>query len=156
MKRFLSHSVLAICLTIFIGVGEDISVVPQAQAQEEADKKPKKLSRGERNRQRIMARYEASGKTETCIPMRRLGSSIVFDDQTIFFQGRGKRAYLNRLPAKCAGLAREERFAYANSFGSLCRAEIITVLDSFGRAWGSCGLGSFEEMVKKPKTESAE
>lgn len=128
---------------------------PNEQSEED-EAEPEKLTRGERRRQRIMERYEATGESEACIPMRRLGSSIVFDDQTIFFEGRGKRGYLNKLPAKCIGLAREERFAYANSFGSLCRGDIITVLDSFGRAWGSCGVGHFEEMVKKPKDDSGE
>ena len=100
-----------------------------------------------------MEQYEATGKVEACVPMRSLRQSIILDDHTIFFESVGRRGYMNRLPHRCPGLTREERFAYANSFGSLCRAEIITVLDSFGRSWGSCGLGDFEEYKKKPKQD---
>lgn len=123
----------------------------QVQTQPESEKK---LTRGERRRQRILEQYEATGRVESCVPMRSLRQSIILDDQTIFFESVGRRGYMNKLPTKCHGLAREERFAYTNSFGSLCRAEIITVLDSFGRAWGSCGLGDFEEYTKKPKNDS--
>jgi hypothetical protein len=127
----------------------------QGQAQSQTVPQPeKKLTRGERRRQRILEQYEATGNVENCVPMRSLRQSIILDDQTIFFESTGRRGYINKLPAKCNGLMREERFAYGNSFGSLCRAEIITVLDSFGRSWGSCGLGDFEEYSKKPKSDS--
>lgn len=119
-----------------------------------ADKPSRLQTRAERRRARIMSEYEATGKVDTCVPMRTLRQSHIFDDQTIFFEAPGKRGYLNRMPSKCAGLLREERFAYANSFGSLCRGEIITVLDAFGRTWGSCGLGDFEEFSKKPKADN--
>lgn len=164
MRRLFFICFLSACFlsgSVFYGQGgfaAAIAAQDDQSQQEQTDKEaaePKKLTRGERRRQRVMERYEATGEREACIPMRRLGSSIVFDDQTIFFEGRGKRGYLNKLPAKCIGLAREERFAYANSFGSLCRGDIITVLDSFGRAWGSCGVGHFDEMVKKPKDDDS-
>lgn len=120
----------------------------QASDQEAQTDADKKLSRGERRRQRIMAEYEATGKVESCVPMRSLRQSHILDDQTIFFESNSKRGYINRLTSRCAGLEREERYAYSNSFGSICRGQIITVLDNFGRAWGSCGMGDFEEYKK--------
>ncbi len=143
--------------------------LPTAVAQEDAQKdsaekqqaeetKPKgRLAlRGEKRRKRIMEEYEATGKVKHCVPMRSLRQSIILDDSTIFFESIGRKGYMNKLPRECRGLMREERYAYSNSFGSLCRAEIITILDSFGRSWGSCSLGDFEEYQKKPKAESSE
>lgn len=130
---------------------------PETEPQEQAEEaKPKGVleRRAEKRRQRILERYQETGNTEACVPMRSLRQSIILDNRTIFFEATGRRGFMNRLPNECPGLLREQRFAYANSFGSLCRAQIITILDSFGRTWGSCALGDFEEWEKKPKDES--
>jgi len=129
---------------------------PENQQAEPAKPKSRLALRGEKRRKRIMEKYEATGKIENCVPMRSLRQSIILDDSTIFFESIGRRGYMNKLPRECGGLMREERYAYTNSFGSLCRGEIITILDSFGRSWGSCGLGDFEEYQQKPKAESSE
>lgn len=126
---------------------------PDVEAQE-AKPKSRLVQRAEKRRERIMEKYEATGNTESCVPMRSLRQSIILDNRTIFFESTGRRGYMNHLPNECPGLLREQRFAYTNSFGSLCRAEIITILDSFGRSWGSCGLGDFEEYKQKPKAGS--
>ncbi|WP_262693985.1 hypothetical protein [Kordiimonas aquimaris] len=160
LKRFTLLSILAAAFALSGVAGimhEDTAVHAQqdeADDTDKADTPERKKTRAERRRDRIMSRYEATGKVENCVPMRSLRQSHIFDDQTIFFESIGKRGYRNRMPNKCAGLLREERFAYANSFGSLCRAQIITVLDNFGRTWGSCSLGDFEEYTKKPKTDA--
>ena len=127
---------------------------PETEQAEKAKPKGRIAKRAEKRRKRIMEEYQATGKTRSCVPMRSLRQSIILDDQTIFFESVGRKGYMNKLPYACRGLMREERFAYSNSFGSLCRAEIITILDSFGRSWGSCGLGDFEEYEKKPKAET--
>lgn len=129
--------------------------VPEKESAETELAKPKNRAerRGYERRKRILEEYEATGRTEACVPMRSLRQSIILDNRTIFFESTSRRGYMNRLVNECPGLLREQRFAYANSFGSLCRAEIITILDSFGRSWGSCGLGDFEEYKKKPKGE---
>ena len=127
----------------------------EAQA-EESKPKGRVARRAEERRKRLMEKYESTGKTDACVPMRSLRQSVIFDNKTIFFEATGRRAYINRLSHECPGLLREQRFAYANSFGSLCRGEIITILDSFGRTWGSCGLGDFEELKKKPKDSSGD
>lgn len=111
----------------------------------------KDMTRAEKRLAGVMEKYESTGETRNCVSLRFLRDSTIIDDQTIFFKGVGKKAYINRMPHRCARLSAEERFAYRTSIGQLCRSDIITVLDSFGREWGSCGLGEFEEMQKKPK-----
>jgi len=113
----------------------------------------KEKTRGEKRLERILEKYEPTGETRQCVPLRYLRDSKIIDDQTIFFHGAGKKAYMNRLPHRCISLAREERFMYSTSISQLCRAEIITVLDSFGRQWGSCGLGDFEVWQKKASSD---
>lgn len=115
-----------------------------------------KMTRSEKRMARIMEDYRPTGDVKRCVPLRFLHDSTIVDDQTIFFKSVGKRGYLNRLPHKCSRLFAEERFMYSTSISSLCKMEIITVLDSFGRQWGSCGLGEFEEMEKLSKAEKAE
>ena len=115
-----------------------------------------KMTRAEKRLASVMEDYKSTGKTKSCVPLRSLRDSTIIDDQTIFFKSIGKKGYINRLSHKCPRLASEERFMYSTSISSLCRMEIITVLDSFGRQWGSCGLGEFEEMEKLSKAEKAE
>lgn len=109
-----------------------------------------KLSRGEKRLADIMAKYEKTGEIKQCVNLRRLRESKVIDDRTIFFRGIGKTGYLNKLNGRCIGLVREERFSYSTTINQLCRGEILTVLDNFGRSWGSCAIGEFEELTKKP------
>lgn len=130
---------------------EQIGKDPEKVESEELKPKGRLAERGEKRRKRIMDEYIATGEVKRCVPMRSVRQSVILNDQTIFFESIGRKGYMNRLPIECRGLMREERFAYANSFGSLCRAQIITILDSFGRTWGSCSLGDFEEYEKKPK-----
>jgi hypothetical protein len=112
-----------------------------------------KLTRSEKRLADIMEKYEKNGETRSCVNLRRLRESRVIDDETIFFRGIGKVGYLNHLNSRCIGLAREERFSYSTTINNLCRGEILTVLDTFGRSWGSCGLGDFEELTKKTNTD---
>lgn len=102
---------------------------------------------------KALKKYEATGKVKRCISLNRIQSSKVLDGQTVFFKMRGRKHYVNRLRHKCPSLKREERFMYKTSIGQLCSIDVITVLDSFGRSWASCGLGKFEEMKLKPKVE---
>jgi hypothetical protein len=114
----------------------------------------KELTRSEKRLARIMERYQETGEVRHCVPLRYLRESTVIDDQTIFFRGLGRKAYMNKMSHKCPRLSFEERFMYSTSIAQLCKGEIITVLDSFGRQWGSCGLGEFREMERKPKAEA--
>ena len=155
-KRVLCLSFLFVALVFPAATAQDAPVPDQQQEVEETKPKGVLARRAEKRRQRIMEEYRKTDNVEACVPMRSLRQSIILDNRTIFFEANGRRGYMNRLPNTCPGLLREQRFAYANSFGSICRAQIITILDSFGRTWGSCGLGDFEEWEKKPKDESGD
>ena len=96
----------------------------------------------------IHRRYIENGETKVCISARAIRNTRVIDDSRIFFERNSRRGFINRLNRPCRGLAREDRFVYEVQGGSqLCRGTIITVLDNFGRAWGSCSLGDFEELI---------
>lgn len=133
--------------TVILGVGIAFAA--------NADEGKKKQSRAEKRMASVEEKYEPTGQTKRCVPLRSLRDSRIIDDQTIFFRAGGGKAYLNRLPRRCPRLASEERFSYRVSIGQLCNTEIITVLDSMGSSWGSCGLGDFEVWQKKSKAESA-
>lgn len=133
--------------TVFLGIG-----IAFAASAEEGEKKQ---SRAEKRMASVEKKYEPTGKTKRCVPLRSLRESRIIDDQTIFFRGLGSKAYVNRLPRRCPRLASEERFSYRVSIGQLCNTEIITVLDSMGGSWGSCGLGDFEVWQKKNEEETA-
>lgn len=129
--------------------------------EKDKDEKPKKKSREERQTEKKMAEVERlyvfSGDTQQCVPLRQLRNSRVIDDQTIFFRFNGRKGFLNRLPNKCIRLAEEERFIYQVSGpSSLCSGQIITVVDSFGRPWGSCSLGAFEVWTKNPALDTSD
>lgn len=102
---------------------------------------------------KALKRYAPTGEVKRCISLNRIQNTRVLDDQTILFKMRGRKHYVNRLSHACPSLKREERFMYKTSIGQLCSIDIITVLDSFGRSWASCGLGKFEEIKLKPKKD---
>ena len=107
------------------------------------------LTKAEERLAKLQDKYVFTGELKSCVSLHALRESRVIDDQTIFFRGPGKTAYLNKLPRTCTRLDVEERFAYQTSIGQLCHLDVITVVDSFGRSWNRCGLGKFEELQKK-------
>ena len=127
-----------------------------AAGADDADKKSKKQLKSEKRLEKIMKEYAYTGEVKSCVNSRNLRHSRVIDDKTIFFEGLGKKAYMVNLRSRCPRLAVEDRFAYEISIGLLCRTDIITVLDTYGREWGSCGMGSFKEMRRIPKKDRAE
>lgn len=101
---------------------------------------------------RMNNRFSPSGEELQCVRLRTLRQSSVLDDMTVLFERNRKEAYLARLNGRCAGLLSEDRFTYRVFGGSqLCRSDIITVLDTFGRAQGSCSIESFEALEQAPK-----
>ncbi len=141
------------------GAGQAGEQSQETSAQEDGEQagedKNKAVSRMERRAAERMARlkerYTFTGETTRCVNVRRLGNSDAIDDETLFFKGLGKTAYVNRLLNKCPRLASEDRFAYDTPSSQLCRGELITVMDNFGQAWGSCAIGDFEILKKKQK-----
>ena len=69
---------------------------------------------------------------QDCVSLPRVSRTEVIDDQTILFYQRGGKVYLNHLPRKCGGLAREDRFMYKVTTTRLCSSDTITVLEHWG------------------------
>ncbi len=131
-------------------------------AEETADEDNKKAGqepkgwikrRMDRRVKRLTTRFEETDKVRTCVSPTRLRNSMALDDQRIMFIARGGDAWVNTLPLSCPNLLREDRFIYTLPSGPLCRAQIITIIDPFGRAWNSCTLGDFRLHKKKKRSE---
>lgn len=105
--------------------------------------------------EKLKDKYEFTENVKSCINIRRVRNTKVVDGKNILFQMSGKKYFLNEMSRKCPRLAAEERFMYKLHSSRLCHVDTITVLDSFGRDWASCGLGKFREVVKKEKKEDA-
>lgn len=96
---------------------------------------------------RVLANYEKTGETVTCLNLSQVRDSNPLDDQAILFETSGG-VYLNELNGRCNRLGRERRFSYSTPQNRICKGEIITVVDSIGVTMGSCSLGDFQELSK--------
>ena len=104
--------------------------------------------------ERVMAKYESTGKVKNCVMLSQVDTTKVFDDYNILFEMTGNKAYLNTLPRRCSRLGFEESFSYKVSSNQLCNVDLITVFDaSSGMHGPSCSLGKFVEYKKKDKDE---
>ncbi len=99
-----------------------------------------------------LAEFEPTGETETCLNTTRIRSIDALDDRRFLVRVGVNDYYLNEISGRCSGAARAgNRLQYTISTGQLCRNEIIQVVDNTtGFTVGSCGLGSFQELAKKP------
>lgn len=90
--------------------------------------------------------------TRKCISVRSIRNTDIIDDRNILFHTSGKRVYHNILPRRCSGLAREDRFSYSTTIGSLCDLDTINVLhrDISGFRQGiACRIGLFHEITEE-------
>ena len=67
-----------------------------------------------------------------CLQLQRVRRTEAIDDENIVFYMRGNTAFLNHLPQKCPGLARQDRFTYTVTIARLCNIDTITVLEQWG------------------------
>lgn len=93
---------------------------------------------------------QATGEMQSCIKGDRIRETKIIDNTTILFRMRTGEYYVNKLPRRCGSL----KIAGGFSFGvrgnnQLCNSNTIDVIDSNGATGAFCGLGSFEEYVKK-------
>ena len=104
-----------------------------------------------------LAQFEQTGEMKTCLNVRSINSMTALDDNHILVRTGVNDYYLNRASG-CGGAARSgNRLQYTISGGNLCRNQIVKVVDnSSGFTVGSCGLGSFERLEKKPKEKAEE
>lgn len=81
--------------------------------------------------------------SRSCIQTRTLKSNAVVDDWNVLFIKKENSVYLNILPKECKGLSRTRLFSYTTTTGSLCRQDLIWVVDTSGHESKSCKLGKF-------------
>lgn len=101
---------------------------------------------------------EKSAEEKKCVPINRISSTKVLDNQRIKFEMDGGSDYINMLPRKCPGLNKNTPIMYKTSLNQLCDLDTITVLNTVGGGFmrgATCGLGSFEPFVEEEK-KSAE
>lgn len=102
--------------------------------------------------EKLKKQYIFTDKKKRCINTRLIRSTRAIDDKNILFTLNGSTFYLNEMERKCPRLKFEDRFTYTlRGTTQLCDVDIITVLDSFMNSFGSCGLGKFRVLEKKPK-----
>jgi hypothetical protein len=105
--------------------------------------------------QSVAAEEDVATEDDTykrCINSGSIRSTSVENDRSIVFHMRGRKIYLNALPASCPGLAREGRFSYTTYGSRLCRSDLIRVIDhsGFGLLQGrACRLGGFQLVTKE-------
>lgn len=94
--------------------------------------------------------YKATGDARDCVQVRSIRSTNAISESTIIFRMTDKSLYRNDLPAGCPRLKADNRISYRVTTGSLCQGDTVTVFDSFGNEWASCGLGRYTpvELVK--------
>ena len=92
-----------------------------------------------------------NAEAQNCIPLSRIDSTKVLDDQTILFNLTGGEKLVNHLPQRCPGLRMEKAFGYKTSLSELCNTDIIWVVRQTAGSperGASCGLGKFEPYVE--------
>lgn len=112
---------------------------------------------GDKKAADVLSGYEKTGESVNCVNRTQIRDQDPLDDYAILFETSGRKIYLNELSGRCIGLGREQRFSITSPETRMCAGEIITVLDNFGRALGSCSLGEFQELseIEEPEEDTA-
>jgi len=103
-----------------------------------------------------LAEYDRTGEVTSCMNLRQISSIQAVDEKTLLIKSGVNDYYVSDLSSRCSGSTSGfNRFEYTTSTGQLCRNEIIRIVDNgTGFLAGSCGMGSFEKLVKKPPVET--
>ncbi len=99
-----------------------------------------------------LAEFEQTGDYLTCLGLRQVNQIKALDDYNFLVRVGSNHYYLNRVSGRCIGAdSTFNRLQYTTSNNRLCRNEIISVVDNTtGFTNGSCSLGDFERLEKKP------
>jgi hypothetical protein len=101
----------------------------------------------------VMKSYDKTDKVESCVQLQRIDHTDILDTKNILFTMLDGKRYLNTLPVQCSGLTPYRAFSYKTSLNMLCNTDIITVFEPglpHPNSFGSCGLGHFTLLQKKP------
>jgi hypothetical protein len=105
-----------------------------------------------------LAEFDRTGETVNCLSVTRISSIEAVDEKTLLIRTGVTGYYVSDLKNRCNGATSGfNRFEYSTSTGQLCRNELLRIVDNgSGMSAGSCGMGSFEKLVKKPPAEPVE
>ena len=95
-----------------------------------------------------LAEFERTGETRACLQTYLIDRIEALDEERFLVETQGGDVYLNEVNGRCSGAGRGgNAITYATSISSLCRGEIIRVVDTTSRITaGSCSLGAFERL----------
>lgn len=103
------------------------------------------------------AGYTNIGESRNCIDRRQMKRADAVDNENVNFIMSDGTIYRNILLNSCSILRDADRFSYnAASRSQLCRGDRISSLEIIGnipRTFGSCSLGSFQEIKMIEKSD---
>lgn len=102
-----------------------------------------------------LAEYDRTGDVTSCLNVTQIASIEAVDEKTLLIRSGVNNYYVSDLSSRCNGATRgSTRFEYTTSTPQLCRNQILRIVDNGGGfLTGSCGMGSFEKLTKKPPAE---
>lgn len=95
-----------------------------------------------------LAKFEKTGDVTDCLRLTSIDQIKPLDDRNFLIETGVNDYYLAELSNSCNGADRSfNRIQYKTSSSSLCRNEIITIVDnSTGFTVGSCGMSDFQKL----------
>ncbi len=102
-----------------------------------------------------LAEFDRTGEVTSCLNVTQVASIEAVDEKTLLIRSGVSNYYVSDLSSRCSGATRgSTRFEYTTSTSQLCRNQIVRIVDNGGGFMvGSCGMGSFEKLTKKPAAE---
>lgn len=105
-----------------------------------------------------LAGFDRTGEKTSCLMLSQVDQIKPVTDELFLVRVGVNNWYLNEVSGSCNGAASGfTRLEYRTSGSSLCRLQIVNVVDNNGGFLrGSCSLGDFEKLTKKPPAPKAE
>ncbi len=97
-----------------------------------------------------LAGFDKTGEVRDCLPLRTIDQIRPLDERNFLVEVGVNDYYLAELSSSCSGADSSfNRLQYELTTSSLCRGEIIRVVDnSTGFTVGSCGMSDFQKLEK--------
>jgi hypothetical protein len=104
----------------------------------------------------LLAKYERTGERSNCLPGGGQTDFTAIGESLLLVRSNG-RYYLTETRGSCSRV--DNPFYHMELTirgGQICENQIVKIVDSSGFFAGSCSLGDFELLTKKPKEAAAE
>ena len=104
----------------------------------------------------LLEKYERTGERSNCLPSGSQTDFTAIGDSLFLVRSNG-RYYLTETRGSCARADDPFYHIELTVRGSqICEKQIVKVVDSSGFFAGSCSLGEFERVTRKPKEAAAQ